>query len=142
MKKIYLLLFAFMLGIGSKAQNASKPFHASIYDEENGVHMEINFYDKDIVVPDQEVFGEIAGYIASKKDFRKWLIVDVELVNNTTANLTVINDYGSEDFTAILTERPDGSYLFKHLSGSPLKFVVNKKWQKMPSNLHLKRQKE
>ncbi|GAB6982876.1 hypothetical protein JCM15908A_12510 [Prevotella dentasini JCM 15908] len=103
--------------------------------------MDINFNKKNILVPNQEIFGEVPGYFGAKRDTRKWIISDVTISENS-ATLTIINDYGSEDLTARLTYAPDGSYILEQLSGSTIRIVVNKKWVKIPKKLILVKQQK
>ena len=56
-----------------------------------------------------------------------------------TAEIEVANDYGSEDFTAVLKVEKDGTYSYKKKDGSTLKFAVKGKWQKLPGSLEFKK---
>ena len=67
-----------------------------------------------------------------------WTIVTSE-VKGHTAHIEMINNYGSEDVSATLTHEKDGSYTYKHLSGSTLKFPVGQKWHKIPSKVVFKK---
>ena len=100
--------------------------------------MKINFYKNDVTVPGQEIFGTMPGFFGDKRDSRKWLITDAVIVGRT-AHLSITNDYGSEDLTADLTVKEDGSYELKQLAGSTLKIARNRKWVKMPKRLVLTR---
>ena len=55
--------------------------------------------------------------------------------------MNLINDYGSEDLTATLTQKNDSIYILKQESGSTLKVPKNSKWQKIPKTLEMKRRK-
>lgn len=116
-----------------------KPFKAYLVNEEYKIYLRLNFYDKDVKVPGQDVYGELDGFIGSKQSSSMWLITSSELKNAKTAELEVINDYGSEDFTATLKVNSDGSYTLKKNGGSALKFAVKGKWQKLPSTIELKK---
>ncbi len=96
--------------------------------------MNINFYDKNLKVPGQELFGEMPGYFGDNRDSRKWLITDAE-IQGKTAHLSIINDYGSEDLTAELTIKPNGTYELKQSDGSSIKIARNRKWVKIPKKL-------
>jgi hypothetical protein len=146
MKKIIFTLMLATLYLQATAQNThERPFHAYLYNEEYQVWLDINFYDNNINVPSQEIFGELPGYFGAKRDTRKWLITDATVKGNT-ATLTIVNDYGSEDLTATLTcngdskQLEDGSvsgatYTLTQKSGSTMKIVVNRKWVKLPKKL-------
>ena len=118
--------------------NESEPFKGTFANDEYQVYITINFYDNDIIVPKQEIFGELPGYFGSKRDGRKWLITDAEITGPNTAELSIINDYGSEDLTATLTKNDDGTYTLKQKEGSTIKIAVNRKWVKIPKKLVLK----
>ena len=47
----------------------------------------------------------------------------------------MINDYGSEDFTATLSQKNDSVYVFQYNDGSTFKMPYNGKWQKLPKKL-------
>ena len=131
------ILCSLLIGLSSccvLAQNDSTWFKGTINNKEYEVYLCINFYDTNIKVPGQEIFGTIAGYFGDKKDSRKWLITDAE-IDGRTAHLSIINDYGSEDLTADLTVNKDGTYELKQLDGSTLKIARNRKWVKIPKKL-------
>lgn len=134
------------LSMQASAQTENrKIFHTYLYNEEYQVWLDINFYENNIIVPSQELFGDLPGYLGAKRDTRKWLITEASIKDNT-ATLTIINDYGSEDLIATLTYnkdaqlQPDGSliggtYTLTQKSGSTMKIVVNRKWVKLPKKL-------
>lgn len=146
MKKIIFTLMLAALYIQATAQTSpQRPFQAYLYNEEYQVWLDINFYDNNINVPYQEIFGPLPGYLGAKRDSRKWLITDANVKGNT-AIVTIVNDYGSEDLTAILTYNGDGkqqengsvggaTYTLTQKSGSTMKIVVNRKWVKLPKKL-------
>lgn len=103
-------------------------------NNEYEVYLQINFYQNDIKVPGQEIFGTIAGFLGDRKDSRKWLITDAA-IEGKTAHLSIINDYGSEDLTADLTLESDGTYSLKQIAGSNIKIARNRKWVKIPKKL-------
>lgn len=117
------------------AQEDGATFRGVIYNEEYEISLTMDFYDKNVIVPEQEVFGEVDGYIASKKTKHAWMITSSEVESEKTARIEVINNYGSEDFTAKLTLNRDGTYTLKHTGGSTLKYPINKKWQKIPGTV-------
>ena len=121
--------------IPSMAQTDSTAFKCKIYNKEYDVYMDINFYDKNLKVPGQELFGEMPGFFGDNRDSRKWLITDAT-IHGKTARLSIINDYGSEDLTAELTINSEGTYELKQLDGSPIKIARNRKWVKIPKKLN------
>lgn len=138
MNKIITTLLLALLPLAATAQKDSTAFRAYLYNEEYEVFLHIDLYDESIVVPDQELFGALPGYLARKGNPLCWLITSAEVKGNT-ARLALINDYGSEDLTATLTLQNDSVYILKQESGSPLKVPKNGKWLKLPKVLELKR---
>lgn len=130
-------MFVLLVSVKLAAQS-DKVFHTYIYNDEFKVYMDINLYENNVIVPDQELFGEIPGYFGAKRDQRKWLITSAKIDGKNSATLEIVNDYGSDDLTATLTYNPeDGSYVLKQKSGSRIKIVVNRKWVKIPTELKL-----
>ena len=118
----------------SFAQKDSTIFKGYLSNNEYEVYLQINFYQNDIKVPGQEIFGTIAGFLGDRKDSRKWLITDAA-IEGKTAHLSIINDYGSEDLMADLTLESDGTYSLKQITGSNIKIARNRKWVKIPKKL-------
>lgn len=128
-------MFVLLVSVKLAAQS-NKVFHTYIYNDEFKVYMDINLYENNVIVPNQELFGETPGYLGAKRDERKWLITSAKIDGKNTATLEIVNDYGSEDLTATLTfNHEDGSYVLKQKSGSRIKIVVNRKWVKIPTEL-------
>lgn len=118
----------------SFAQKDSTIFKGYLSNNEYEVYLQINFYQNDIKVPGQEIFGTIAGFFGDRKDSRKWLITNAA-IEGKTAHLSIINEYGSEDLTADLTLESDGTYSLKQITGSNIKIARNRKWVKIPKKL-------
>ncbi|HBN47112.1 MAG TPA: hypothetical protein DD401_05770 [Prevotella sp.] len=140
MKKIittFLLLAVTSAALAQgKAASVDTTTFAGIFDnKEYNVYLDIDFYHNDVVVPGQEVFGEMAGYFGDKRDSRKWLFTSAEIIDSTTAKVSITNDYGSEDLVATLSKQPDGSFVLKQEEGSTLKIARDRKWVKMPKRL-------
>ena len=140
-KLLFILITYHLSLITSFAQDEGKPFHAYLTNKEYDVYLKINFYDEDITVPGQELYGQLPGYLGKNHNSFCWVITSTE-VKDKTATLSLINDYGSEDLTATLTLKNDSTYVLKQISGSTLKVPKNGKWQKLPKTLELKRQKK
>ena len=100
--------------------------------------LKIDFYKQNITVPGQDLYGELPGYLSKNKNSFCWLITSVK-VEGQTAQLAMINDYGSEDLTASLTLKNDSIYVLRQEEGSTLKVPKNGKWQKLPKTLEFKR---
>lgn len=95
----------------------------------------MNFYQNNVTVPFQEIYGDLPGYFGDKQDGRKWLFTNATIKNSKTAEIQIINDYGSEDLTASLTQVNDSIFRLKQLKGSNMKIARNKKWVKIPNEL-------
>lgn len=133
MKKILLVSVLSALAVMAGAQNDS-PFKGKIYNGEFQVWIEMDFYENNITVPGQEIFGELPGYFGAGRDDRKWLITDAR-ISKDMAEISIVNDYGSEDLTATLKYNHDGTYTLERIEGSVMKIVVNRKWVKLPGKL-------
>jgi hypothetical protein len=153
--KLYILLIVFSLSslvtmaaaitsIGEQSASEQETpadtiiFKTHIENKEYQVWLDIDFYKQDIIIPGQEIFGEVPGYLGVKRDTRKWIIVDLGIKGNV-ATLDIINDYGSEDLEASLTYNGDGTYTFKQIKGSTIEIVVNNKWVKLPQKMIFKK---
>lgn len=137
-KKVLLVLCAFFAVLTLHAQK-DNVFKGYLYNDEYQVYIEMDFYHNTIKVPGQEIFGDLPGYFGAKRDVRKWLFINVELKDSTTAKLAITNDYGSEDLEATLKRLPDGTFELQQDSGSTLKIAVNRKWVKIPKHLIFKK---
>ena len=114
MKKLFILMFVLLVSVKLAAQS-DKVFHTYIYNDEFKVYMDINLYENNVIVPDQELFGEIPGYFGAKRDQRKWLITSAKIDGKNSATLEIVNDYYQEFFrpfyereTRLLTELNEG----------------------------------
>ena len=119
---------------GKIAQNNDSIFKVHLVNDEFQVWMDIDFYHNNITVPRQEIFGEVPGYFGAVRDTRKWIISDAT-IKGKKAQLTIINDYGSEDLKAELKRNSDGTYTLTRIEGRTMKIVVNNKWVKIPKDL-------
>jgi hypothetical protein len=133
-KRHWAILTMWLISAVCLAQT-ERPFEGYLYNEEYQIYLKLNVYDKNIMVPDQDIYGELPGYLGSKRDSRLWLITDANQLNEKSVELSVINDYGSEDFIARITIDDKGVYTFKHIEGSTYKIVVNSKYVKIPKTI-------
>jgi len=138
MRKLLILFVIWFLSQDvSLAQSEGKHFHAHIFNKEYDVYMKINFYEEDIEVPGQELYGPLPGFLGKKHNSFCWVITSAKVEGNT-AKLSLINDYGSEDLTATLSFQNDSTYILKQMSGSTIKVPKNGKWQKLPKTLEFR----
>lgn len=95
----------------------------------------MDFYHNNVMVPYQEIYGPLPGFFGDKQDGRKWLFTDAKIKGKKTAILQIINDYGSEDLEATLTQINDSTYRLDQGKGSTLKIARKRKWVKIPDKL-------
>lgn len=124
------------------AQEGNKPFHCYLANDEYSVYLRINFYDQDIEIPGQELYGPLPGYLGKKNNSFCWVITSCEIVNGKEARLELINDFGSEDLQATLTQENDSVYTLRQQSGSTIKVPNHGKWQRLPKKLVFIRHKK
>ena len=121
-------------------QNNDSIFKAHLVNDEFQVWIDLDLYHNNILVPRQEIFGEVPGYFGAVRDTRKWIISDAT-IKGKKAILTIINDYGSEDLTASFVNETDSTIVLKQLEGSAIKIARNSKWQKLPKQMTFVRKK-
>jgi len=138
MRKYIALSLLWLIPLLSAAQE-KRPFDVTISNDKHKIYIKMNLYDKDIIVPRQDVLGPVDGYIGSSQSRNTWIIVASRITGSSTAEIDVINDYGSEDFTAVIKLNHDGTYSYRKKGGSTLKFGVRGKWQKLPGSFVLKK---
>lgn len=148
MKKLLaLMMLACVLNVSAQVSETvvidsatadSAKFCCTVSNNEHKVYIVMNLRDGGIVVPGQEIMGEMDGYIGHETDYRKWFITSSRMLDEKTAELQIINDYGSEDLVATLKLNDDGSYTMTQQEGSTIKFAVKNKWAKLPKKLDFK----
>ena len=128
-----------LLSATTWAQNQGDSFRAYLYNNTYNVYLRINFYDQDVTVPGQELYGQLPGYLGKLHNSFCWVITSCEVKNEKKAELQLINDFGSEDLSATLTQENDSIYVLKQGAGNTIKVPNNGKWQKLPKTLEFKR---
>ncbi|WP_036876811.1 hypothetical protein [Xylanibacter oryzae] len=134
MKKLFILSLLLISSFNLFAQD-STTFKCKIYNDEHKIYINMNLYSQDILVPDQEILGKLAGYVGSLQCTQVWAIATAKIIDSKTAKITLVNNYGSEDLTCTLKLNNDNTYTLNKEEGSTLKFPVRGKWQKIPGNL-------
>ncbi len=115
-------------------------FHTRIYNKEYDVFLQLNLYEETEMIPGQDILGKTYGYLKKTTDSRVWIITDAMISKDgKSAHLEMINDYGSEDLNASLTQEPDGTFTLKQLEGSTLKVAGKGKWIKLPKTMTFKK---
>lgn len=136
--KSTLIALCWMWNTLTFAQSDSTTFHTYIQNDEYKVYLRINFYDQDIIIPGQELYGPLPGYLGKVHNSFCWPIIATE-VKGKKANLQMVNDFGSEDLEATLTQKNDSTYILKQGKGSVIKVPGDGKWVKLPPVLEFKR---
>ena len=104
MKKALLALTLTALAATAFAQKQNTAFKGYLYNNEYDVYLRIDFYNESVSVPGNELYGRLPGYLGKKNNSFCWAITAARVADDeTTAELSLINDYGSEDLTATLT---------------------------------------
>ena len=136
MRKLVLIwLFCAIANAQAAAQNDSI-FNRTIYNKDENIYLVMNFREKNVLIEGQEFLGEMAGYLGDFQDFRKWYILEADVVDEYNANIEITNDEGSEDLKASITYDPaNQTYTLQQLEGSTLRTARNRKWHKLPKKL-------
>ncbi|MGN0280853.1 MAG: hypothetical protein ACI4B3_00940 [Prevotella sp.] len=121
------------------AQNEQKPFVGYFFNDEYNIYLKIDLHGEGIEIPEHEMFGLLPGYLGKKNNNFYWIVTSSKIKSKKTANMEMINDYGSEDLTVSLTMKNDSIFVLKHQNGSDLKVPNKGKWQKLPSEITLKK---
>ena len=134
------LLISFLWLCAPLALSAQQDaFRAYLYNNAYAVYLRINFYDQNIVIPGQELYGNLPGFLGKKHNSFCWVITSCEVKSDHEATLQLINDFGSEDLTATLTRQNDSVYILRQGTGNTIKVPSKGKWQKLPKTLSFKR---
>ena len=139
MKKVIIIALLTIVTLSIYAQQKNDSFRAYLYNKEYEVYMRINFYDQNVTVPGQELYGELPGYLGKERNSFCWVITSCEVKSEKKAFMQLINDFGSEDLTATLERKNDSTYILKQGAGSTIKVPHKGKWRKLPSIIELKR---
>ena len=139
MRKFLIIILLAIVANNGFAQKDSSSFRAYLYNNEYEVYLRINFYDQDITIPGQELYGELPGYLGKKNNSFCWVITSCDVKSDKKATMQMINDFGSEDLKATLIRKNDSIYVLQQNQGSTIKVPRKGKWQKLPKELEFKR---
>lgn len=134
-----LLIATFLIVFTWLTASAQEPFRGRFTNAEFKVFLTIDLYHRNITVPGQDLYGELPGYFGKENSTFYWLVIDAKTTGNKQAELTFINDYGSEDLTATLTMLNDSTFQLKQNKGSDLKIANGNRWLKLPKTIMLHR---
>ncbi len=141
MKHIALTAAMALLSLGAWSQTDSTLFRGYFENREYDVYLRLDLYAQDIVVPGQDYYGALPGYLGKVNNPFCWLFVSARLKGEREALLSVVNDYGSEDLEATLTAPDDSTLLLRQDEGSTIKVPRDRKWQKLPKTIAFRRVK-
>lgn len=134
-----IIAIAIFLVLSSDVFAQQDAFRAYLYNNEYDVYLRINFYDQDVQVPGQDIYGPLPGFLGKRHNSFCWVITSCRVKNEREAQMDLINDFGSEDLTATLTRKNDSIYFLRQETGSTLKVPHNGKWRKLPKTIEMKR---
>ncbi len=134
-----IIAIAIFLVLSSDVLAQQDSFRAYLYNNEYDVYLRINFYDQDVQVPGQDIYGPLPGFLGKRHNSFCWVITSCRVKNEREAQMDLINDFGSEDLTATLTRKNDSIYILRQETGSTLKVPHNGKWRKLPKTIEMKR---
>ena len=132
MKHLLITISFLLYGLSLSAQG---PFKGKFVNDEYEIFLVINLYDKDVLIPNQEIYGEMDGFVGSKRNSLVWMITSSKIVSDKQADIELVNDYGSEDADAVLTFTDENTLVFNKKKGSNLRFSKNGKWFRTPSKI-------
>lgn len=141
MKRYIIYVITLLITITTNAQTplldeeGTQKFRGKLFNSEYDIYIEMDLLNKAIIVPQQEIFGELPGFLGDNKDSRKWLFTDATITSESKASISIINDYGSEDLTATLQIVNDSTYILSQESGSVIKIARKRKWVKLPQKI-------
>lgn len=141
MKHIALTAAMALLSLGAWSQTDSTLFRGYFENREYDVYLRLDLYAQNIVVPGQDYYGALPGYLGKVNNPFCWLFVSARLKGEREALLSVVNDYGSEDLEATLTAPDDSTLLLRQDEGSTIKVPRDRKWQKLPKTIAFRRVK-
>ena len=135
MRRILLSACLVLAFLGAFGQKDNRPFLAYLINNSYDVYLRINFYEQNITIPGQELYGDLPGYLGKKNNSFCWVITSCKVKNEQEAKLCLINDFGSEDLVATLVRKNDSVYVLTQDAGNTIKVPNKGKWQKLPKTL-------
>lgn len=141
MRRLFIVAALFACTVASKGQDTQDTFKGYFYNDEYEVYLRLDLHGDGISVPSHEIFGPLPGYLARQRNNFYWLVTAANVKGGSTATLSLINDYGSEDLEASLSLQDDSTFVFRQEDGSALKVPNKGKWQKLPKEFVMKKRK-
>ena len=83
MKKAIVIALLTIVSLSMNAQQNNDSFRAYLFNKEYEVYMRINFYDQNITVPGQELYGELPGYLGKERNSFCWVITSCEVAGSS-----------------------------------------------------------
>lgn len=139
MKRFLLLTLCILACAATWGQGEAKPLKGTFVNDEYDVFLEIDLYEETVEVAGHELLGPLNGYLGKHSNTFCWLITKSTVKGEDKAEISLINDYGSEDLEATITAQADGTITLHQGRGSTLKMASKGKWQKLPATLEFKK---
>ena len=74
MRRIILSTLLALACTASWAQQDERPFRAYLTNNIYNVYLRINFYEQDITIPGQELYGQLPGFLGKQRNSFCWVI--------------------------------------------------------------------
>jgi hypothetical protein len=108
MKKTIAILLFFHLSLalalaqtdkkGAPSSSKEDSFRAYLYNKEFEVYLRINFYEQNITVPGQELYGELPSYLGKKRNSFCWAITSAKVIDEQKEKKEqLIGDYAKKN---------------------------------------------
>lgn len=117
---------------------AQRPFEGHFVSKELGVHLYLNLYEENILVPGSEFLGKVHGYM-HKGIYGTWMLIKHEIKGNK-ALLRFSNDIGSDSQNIEFEQLSDSLYHLRAVNGNALRKAVGRKLVKVTDEMDFKRQ--
>ena len=137
MKKILCCAVLCIISLCATAQVIDKLYKGHFYNEEYGVHLNIDLYEETLEAPGFSFFGKIQGYM-NGQIYGTWLLTKHE-IQSSQALLRFSNDQGADSQSILISCPTDSTLQYKAIDGNQIKRVEKRKLVKIPETLTFKR---
>jgi hypothetical protein len=134
MKKLFFLISLLFLPFTIMAQN---PFQGKFVNNDFNLRLNLNLYEANIPQPqfeDEMCYGVLAGATNGH-----WVILKVNEIDETKANVRAISDSGIEAQTLEIKLLKDNNIEIKQVGSTNIRGVKNSKYVKLPKPIPMNR---
>lgn len=117
---------------------APRPFEGHFVSKELGVHLHLNLYEENLLVPGSEFLGKVHGYM-HKGIYGTWMLITHE-IKGRKALLRFSNDIGSDSQNIEFEQMNDSVYHLHAVNGNALRKAVGRKLVKVADHMEFRRQ--